>query len=226
MHDQSLDSPHVPIPGFGGEPPVIPMNSGAAAKASAAMQNEFFARQTFPNVWLNPTPSDDGNDRESGIGIAVTVSGLDADLEDAETLPRPNGTISRIDFISKVPTEIAIHILAYLDAAALKKASEVSRNWKSVVSNQHIWRESCLRETTATYATSGPVQPGVGLGLPPVLPTNDWKQIYRVKQELSHRWRAGKARPVYLNGHSDSIYCLQFDEYVRFLIPPRLMCHC
>ncbi|KAH7023838.1 WD40-repeat-containing domain protein [Ilyonectria destructans] len=212
FHHPHANSFHLPIPGFGGEPPIIPTNSGAAAKASAAMQNEYLARQGLQNLWLNPTASEDGNDRESGIGITVTIPGTEAD-DGTDSELELGSTISRIDFITKLPTELAIHVLACLDAAALAKASEVSQNWKKVIANQHIWRESCLREMTTTYATSGPVAPGTGLGIPPVSPSNDWKEIYRVKQELTHRWKAGKARPVYLNGHSDSIYCLQFDEY-------------
>jgi F-box and WD-40 domain protein 1/11 len=90
----------------------------------------------------------------------------------------------------------------------------VSSGWHGVVKNQHIWRESFLREKTTTYATSGPVRPGVGLGVPRVQPENNWKEIYRVKTELDKRWKEGKAQPVYLNGHTDSIYCLQFDECV------------
>ncbi|KAF7564001.1 hypothetical protein G7046_g97 [Stylonectria norvegica] len=204
-------SSHIPIPGFGGEPPVIPTNSGAAAKASAAMQNELFARQ---NHWLNTRTSEDGNDRESGIGIAVTVGGVETD--DADELGMASGQgsfISKVDFVRELPIELKINILANLDATTIAKAREVSKSWNKAITNQHIWRESCLRETTSKYATSGRVTPGVGLGLPPVKPDNDWKEICRVKQELSHRWKAGKARPVYLNGHSDSIYCLQFDEH-------------
>lgn len=199
-----------PIPGIGDEPPIIPRNTGAAAKASAAMQNEFFARQSLHNRWLNATYSEDGNDRESGIGISVTIPDTGADPADEEA-PR-DAEISKIDFIMELPSELAIHILSYLDAAALGKAAGVCRSWEKIISNQHIWRESCLRETGATYATSGPVKPNTGLGIPKVLPSNDWKQIYRVKQDLNQRWRAGKARPVFLNGHADSIYCLQFDE--------------
>lgn len=213
MPQRQTHSSQFPIPGFGGEPPVIPGNSGAAAKAAAAIQNEYLARAGLQNQWLNASMSEDSNDGESGIGIAVSVPGLEMDAADDETIRDQDTIISRIDFVSKLPSELAIHVLAYLDAAALTKASEVSRNWRNIVSNQHIWRESCLRETTATYATSGPIQPGTGLGLPPIQPTNDWKQVYRVKKELKQRWKAGKARPVYLNGHSDSIYCLQFDEY-------------
>lgn len=199
---------NIPVPGQGDEPPIIPHHSGAAAKASAAMQNEYFARQR----WLNAPGSDDGNDRESGIGINVTRPSLDLDTDDEETVLEQDANISRIDFVSELPPELAIHILACLDASALAKASAVSRQWHRTIANQHIWRESCLRETTGTYATSRPVQPGTGMGVPKVHPSNDWKKIYQAKLELSQRWKEGKARPVYLNGHTDSIYCLQFDE--------------
>ncbi|KAF5659084.1 f-box wd-repeat [Fusarium heterosporum] len=199
---------HLPIPGFRGEPPVIPSNSGAAAKASAAMQNEYLARQGLYNMWLNPSTNDATNDRESGIGITVTLPGAENETEMDQS-----SVISTIDFVSMLPAELAIHVLANLDATALVNASMVCKNWNKIVSNQHIWRESCLRETTTTYATSEPIVPGSGLGVPAVSPVNDWKEIYRVKQELSQRWKTGKARPVYLNGHKDSIYCLQFDEH-------------
>ncbi|KAM0224918.1 hypothetical protein ACHAQD_001716 [Fusarium lateritium] len=202
------NSSNLPIPGFRGEPPVIPSNSGAAAKASAAMQNEYLARQGLYNMWLNPSTNDETNDRESGIGITVTLPGAESEIEMDQS-----SVISTIDFVSRLPAELAIHVLANLDAAALVSASMVCKNWKKIVSNQHIWRESCLRETTTTYATSEPVEPGTGLGVPAVSPVNDWREIYRVKQELSQRWKTGKARPVYLNGHKDSIYCLQFDEH-------------
>ncbi|RGP75511.1 hypothetical protein FSPOR_619 [Fusarium sporotrichioides] len=200
---------HLPIPGFGGEPPVIPSNSGAAAKASAAMQNEYLARQGLYNMWLNPRTNDESNDRESGIGITVTLPGIESEENETEQ----NTAISTIDFISRLPAELAIHVLANLDATALTKAAVVCKSWNKIVSNQHIWRESCLRETTTTYATSEPVAPGSGLGVPAVSPVNDWREIYRVKQELNQRWKTGQARPVYLNGHKDSIYCLQFDEH-------------
>lgn len=192
-------------PGMAGEPPVIPYNTGASAKAAAAMQNELFGRQPMQSRWLHAGAFDEHNDGESGIGITVTAP--DQEEEDS---------ISKVDFIRVLPAELAINILARLDAAALSHASLVSRTWRNVVSNRHVWRESCLRETSATYATSGPIQPNTGLGLPKVTPANDWKKIYKVKKELDERWKMGQACPVYLNGHTDSIYCLQFDEYVLY----------
>lgn len=205
-------SSHLPVPGSGDEPPFIPRNSGAAAKASAAIQNEYLARQGSQNIWLPASFSEDSNDRESGIGISVTVPGASDEAADGEATHAQDAGISRIDFVRALPFELAIQVLSNLDAAALAKASAVSRGWQSIVSNQHIWRESCLRETTGAYATSGTVQPNAGQGIPKITPSNDWKHIYRVRNELAQRWRTGKARPVYLNGHMDSIYCLQFDE--------------
>ncbi|KAI8178685.1 Beta-TrCP [Colletotrichum sp. SAR 10_75] len=192
--------PCMPLPGIGGEPPVIPYHTGAAAKAAAAAQN-----QMLQNKWLRAS-QDDFTDRESGIGITVTSAESEIELE-AE-----DANISRTDFISQLPVELAIQVLAHLDAAALNTASRVSRYWQGMVQNQHVWRESFLREKTGTYATSLPVQPGTGQGVPAITPGVDWKQIYKSKEELDLRWKEGKARPVYLNGHLDSIYCLQFDE--------------
>lgn len=219
----------LPVPSIGGEPPIIPHNTGAAAKASVAIQNEHLfapaaapssqqpASHGFQNKRLTHLPADEcGNDRESGIGINVAGSVSEADLSESKrtSLQGQDTNISRIDFVTRLPTELAIQVLSHLDCKGLMTACRVSRAWQEAVSNQHIWRESFLREKTATYATSGPIVPGAGFGVPDVKPTNDWREIYLAREELDRRWRRGEAKPVYLNGHMDSIYCLQFDECV------------
>ncbi|PHH79232.1 hypothetical protein CDD82_2530 [Ophiocordyceps australis] len=206
---------HLPIPAMGHEPPIIPSSSGAAAKASVAMQNDVL-HHGLNTRWLHTTPSnEENNDRESGIGIAVSLPFIEVDEVDDEgaLVPKQDTNISRLDFITLLPAELSIQVLSYLDAAALFKARSVSRGWKSVTTNQHIWRESCLRETTTTYATGKPIEPGTGMGVPRILPSNDWRKIYQAKLNLTQRWKGGQARPFYLNGHMDSIYCLQFDEH-------------
>ncbi|KAI1173290.1 quinon protein alcohol dehydrogenase-like superfamily [Nemania sp. FL0916] len=195
--------PELPVPGHGFAPPIIPQNTGAAAKAAAAMQNEYlaFTRQHYLST-------DEFNDRESGIGIAVTSGEAGDDIKMGEDF-----TVARVNFISELPRELSIQILAYLDAAQLGAASQVSRLWNQVIQDPYIWRQSFLREKTHTYATSLPVQPGVGAGVPALRPGNDWQNIYRAREELDRRWKSGaQARAIYLNGHLDSIYCLQFDE--------------
>lgn len=191
-----------PIPGYGDAPPIIPIGSGgAAARATAAAQNEYFGRY---RQFLSP--HERFGDSESGIGIAMSPSESTSSYQDT--------SISRVDFIAALPTELAIQILAHVDHHTLYNTALVSRAWGRVSSSQHVWRETFLREKSKTYAMSMPVQPGSMLGVPPQRPDNDWKGLYRVREQLEDHWRRGKAEPVYLNGHVDSIYCIQFDEYV------------
>ncbi|KAL2270545.1 hypothetical protein VTJ83DRAFT_2729 [Remersonia thermophila] len=223
-----IESPALPIPGSGEQPPIIPRHTGAAARHAAAIAcsglhaHEAMDTQRLPRPgWLAEDALDD---HESGIGIALTSSEaekyipgieVDSDVEvdaDEPTMSRDEVAIAKVDFVSQLPVELSIQILSLLDAATLATASRVSSTWYRIVQDQQIWRESFLREKTTTYATGGPVKPGAGLGIPPNRPTNNWKEIYRVKTQLDGHWRKGKARPVYLNGHTDSIYCLQFDE--------------
>jgi F-box and WD-40 domain protein 1/11 len=142
----------------------------------------------------------------------VPSGDIDSDVDVGVDRVHDATDISKVDFVSQLPTELAIQILAYLDAPTLAIACRVSRHWNHVIANQHVWRESFLHEKTTTYAMSGSVKPGTGMGVPALGTRGNWREIYKVKEELDKRWREGKARPVYLNGHSDSIYCLQFDE--------------
>jgi F-box and WD-40 domain protein 1/11 len=190
-----------PIPGNGSEPPVIPRGyGGAAARATAALQNAYFGgnRQHL-------MAEDHMGDRESGIGIAITTPDAVETTEDASG----NG-ISRVDFIASLPAELGIQILKHVDQETLRNAALVSRRWHTVSDTDDIWRTVFLRNQTRTYATSRPVPLGAGLGLPSKV--SDWKELYQIRDKLRQNWVAGTAEAIYLNGHQDSIYCVQFDE--------------
>ncbi|KAI2618650.1 WD40 repeat-like protein [Hypomontagnella submonticulosa] len=201
--------PALPIPGNGLQPPIIPWHTGAAARqAASGAHNESFdyvGRSFYRQLMSLPGPQNDG---ESGIGITLTACTSQADM-----LIEDNAPIIRRDFISELPPELAVQILSQLDAAQLATASRVCRLWYSMIQDQHIWRASFLREKTSTYATGLPIQPGSGSGVPAIRPGNDWHKIYKAREELDERWKIGKKkRAVFLNGHSDSVYCQQFDE--------------
>jgi F-box and WD-40 domain protein 1/11 len=51
-------------------------------------------------------------------------------------------------------------------------------------------------------------------GLGKSIPNQDWKKMYLTRRALDQRWKDGKAAAIYLQGHQDSVYCSQFDEYV------------
>jgi F-box and WD-40 domain protein 1/11 len=192
-----------PQPGVGGKPPVIPHGyGGQAARETAAAQNEFlFAARNRQLGQLE--------DQESGIGIALSLADSTTSEHDSSI---HDPSISSVDFITALPVELALQILARLDHTVLVRASRVSKNWQTLLNSSHIWREAFIREKSKTYAMSRPVQLGAGLGLPAFSSDHDWKDLYRIKQELERNWLEGAAEPIYLNGHTDSIYCVQFDE--------------
>ncbi|KAI1759323.1 WD40 repeat-like protein [Hypoxylon sp. FL1150] len=194
--------PRFPVPGNGLAPPIIPRHTGAAAKASAAWQNEharfYHDMVSFP---------ESQNDRESGIGIPL------ASMSQVNVPMEQGASVIKRDFITQLPLELAVQILSHLNAAQLVNASMVSRDWYAAIQDQYIWRQSFLAKKTSTFATGIPIQPGTGCGVPSIRPGNDWQKIYRAREELDRKWKLGKqARAVFLHGHMDSVYCQQFDE--------------
>lgn len=202
------DFPRFPVPGNSLAPPFIPRHTGAAAKASAAWQNEH--ARFYQDAVSFPESQ---NDRESGIGIPLaSTSQINVPMEQG-------ASVIKRDFITQLPSELAVQILSYLNAAQLVNASMVSRDWFAAIQDQYIWRQSFLSTKTSTFATGLSIQPGTGAGVPTIRPGNNWRKIYRAREELDKRWRMGKqACAVFLNGHMDSVYCQQFDEYELSLI--------
>jgi F-box and WD-40 domain protein 1/11 len=43
-------------------------------------------------------------------------------------------------------------------------------------------------------------------------PGQNWKTMFAARAEINKRWKAGTPAAIYLNGHTDSVYCCQFDE--------------
>ncbi|GAA5923061.1 F-box/WD repeat-containing protein [Sporobolomyces koalae] len=62
-------------------------------------------------------------------------------------------------------------------------------------------------------AISAPLSPAISLSLNLELPTVlDWPKLYKDRWLLEQRWREGKPSWNWLEGHEDSVYCVQFDE--------------
>ncbi|KAL5045622.1 hypothetical protein BDW71DRAFT_183572 [Aspergillus fruticulosus] len=189
----------LPIPGKGSEPPILPSHlySGAAARAAAAAQNEMARKVEQMKLT---------QDSESGISIVLQDR---SDFSDSETdLGRTD--LVRSDPAVAFPTEIMAQVLSYLDPESLMNSGLVSRAWCEQVSSQHVWR-NVFRSHYGKRCHSGTgKQPAAGLGKN-FFP-QDWKQLYLIRRALESRWKEGKAAAIYLQGHTDSVYCAQFDE--------------
>ncbi|RAL15371.1 F-box/WD repeat-containing protein [Aspergillus homomorphus CBS 101889] len=190
------------VPGNGLAPPVFPADiyAGAAARAAAAAQNEL-ARALREGVKSSETRLT--RDSESGIGI---------DLRDRSDLSDSALAVVRIDPVAYLPPEIMSLVFSYLDPESLMQSELVSCAWREQASSRHIWRH-VFRHAYRHHRPSGlPTKKRQAAGLGKARPDQDWKRMFLVRRALEHRWKEGKAAAIYLHGHTDSVYCAQFDE--------------
>lgn len=88
----------------------------------------------------------------------------------------------------------------------------VSRAWREQAGSRHVWRH-VFRRIYGYQESSDPIRrkkPSAGLGK--TMPNQDWKRMLLIRRALDRRWKEGKAAAIYLQGHKDSVYCVQFDE--------------
>ena len=184
------------------------MCPGAAARAAAAAQNEAFLesqRHSPPFHHDMQRVADLNRDSESGIGIDMQEQPESMDLSD---------DVIREDPARVLPVELMEQILCFLDPQTLARAESVCHDWRSKARSRHVWRHVFEREYNAVGSHRFRSQPqpfpvrGVGKGVP----DQDWRRMYLLRRQIDNRWAEGKAAAIYLNGHKDSVYCVQFDE--------------
>lgn len=114
------------------------------------------------------------------------------------------------DFISLLPKELALSVLAFLDPRDLLRAAQTCRNWRFLADDNLLWKDKCrsagidnLRDFPATRRKGCR---GFGnCGSP-------WKQAYMRQHNIKMNWRTKPIRPPkVLKGHDDHVItCLQF----------------
>ncbi|KAF2259240.1 WD40 repeat-like protein [Lojkania enalia] len=206
---------------FNPVPAPIPANyptiqPGSAARAAAAANNERLNLQRRQEQevakFLAGYPSYEGvgriedvlKDNESGVGMVACSSRLIAQDK-------------KIDPIKFLPAELSAMILTNLDAESLVHAEQCSKPWYAAASSPHVWRVVFLRKfTPEVHVSPTPIMMG-GAGIGDVrngrvAPGQDWKGMYKTRKTINRRWWSGTPNAIYLNGHTDSVYCCQFDE--------------
>ncbi|KAF1935639.1 F-box/WD repeat-containing protein lin-23 [Clathrospora elynae] len=190
---------------------------GAAARQAAAAANQErqnqLREQEHTHRFLNGLITthmrdDDIKDNESGVDMTCSSPIVSADSVTEKKM---------IDPFQRLPAELATTVLSNLDAASLVRAERVSHDWNEHASSPHVWRNVFLRKyEPEVHVSPTPIQMG-GIGVGKMAggnpaPAQDWKKMFEARSTIDRRWKAGTPAAVYLNGHTDSVYCCQFDE--------------
>jgi F-box and WD-40 domain protein 1/11 len=73
-----------------------------------------------------------------------------------------------------------------------------------------VFRKNYKRTPPPGLPAAAYTDAGKGLGV--VKPGQDWKMMFKARLALQKRWNKGVAARIDLTGHTDSVYCVQYDE--------------
>ncbi|CAO3688537.1 unnamed protein product [Rhizopus stolonifer] len=109
----------------------------------------------------------------------------------------------KIDFTAIFPIELCSHILSLLTIDSLLSVPLVSRRWASLFYLDDLWKikmlENDWRLKIPKHVTLSEEE-------------KSWYYWFKQRYQLESRWNTGKVAPHYLLGHTDSVYCIQFDD--------------
>ncbi|KAF2857918.1 WD40 repeat-like protein [Piedraia hortae CBS 480.64] len=184
-----------------------------ARRAAAAHNSSVGESQTR---WMESYPrrtrvGSIGSAADSGTDLTRPDLSLLHDDMDVDLPPTP-----RHDFVDLMPDEILLHIFGFLGGSDLSSVQLVSRKWRAITEDSCIWRSLFLRNYGRRVPSiPPPVQVGgCGAGRSNQ-PMQQWKKMFLARKQLDYNWRQGArgaGKAIYLSGHTDSVYCVQFDE--------------
>ncbi|KAF2433113.1 WD40 repeat-like protein [Tothia fuscella] len=179
-----------------------PRGPGSAARASAAEHNKSqLRRQDTATSSTMYQYYEDQDEMMLDHDSAVEVCSLDGE-------PR-----KKHDPVTYLPHEITSLIMSYLDDTSLVHCKRVTKAWKDLASVNAVWRASFLGRYTRKPGNTLPFinMGGQGLGLESQK-GQQWERMAKARRGIEANWAAKQPKAVYYTGHTDSVYCCQFDE--------------
>jgi F-box and WD-40 domain protein 1/11 len=164
--------------------------------------------------------ADSGADLSTYSGSEMSLrdhdGDIDMDLDSPIIAPQSSNSY---DFVKQgiLPYELVLEVFEYLGAEDLLNAERVNKAWYQIASKASVWRTVFLTKYgRKVYTDPPPIQVGgLGIGRADRRPNQQWRKMYKARERLDNNWRRGAenaGKAVYLSGHTDSVYCLQFDE--------------
>jgi len=123
------------------------------------------------------------------------------------------------DFISLLPRELALTVLANLNPKDLMSCAQTCKTWRHLADDNLLWSRKCKQEginecpepIKQKYKSriARPIDPSLIMGNNEHTP---WKESYLRKKQIIMSWEKGTIKPKELIGHDDHVVtCLQFD---------------
>lgn len=114
------------------------------------------------------------------------------------------------DFISLLPRELALQVLAYLNPTDLLRAAQTCRSWRFLCDDNLLWKEKCRKAQILIEPKTDRPKRGRAGNMPPI--ASPWKAAYMRQHIIEMNWRSRPIRePKVLKGHDDHVItCLQF----------------
>ena len=116
------------------------------------------------------------------------------------------------DFISLLPKELALSVLAFLEPRDLLRAAQTCRNWRFLTDDNLLWKDKCRVAGIVDLKDLGPHKRKNGRTSSTANCGSPWKQAYMRQHNIKMNWRTKPIRPPkVLKGHDDHVItCLQF----------------
>lgn len=109
------------------------------------------------------------------------------------------------DFIRDLPRELALHVLRYLPASDVARASRTCRAWYDTCNDLLLWKRLCRTQMIPLKQLPSIFDETID---------NQWKRSFACHKHLEYVWQHGQPLPdpLFLRGHEDFVItCLQFD---------------
>lgn len=119
--------------------------------------------------------------------------------------------LGSVDFLSKLPIEIADIILSHCDASTLLTISLVCKTWRTLSLDNLLWRRLYMSHPHWVVKPSR-LSPSEETKTTTTTNMIDYRSLYQRRTQLEQRWKAENKQDRIVLGHADSIYCVQFDS--------------
>lgn len=104
-----------------------------------------------------------------------------------------------MDPLHHLPSEILLEIFSYIFHSDVISCMQVCKSWSAFASSNRVWKNQYYKDKIWSTVAD--------------LPSDlNWIALYQTRYQLDRRWEKAQVTAQALPGHSDSVYCVEFDQ--------------